>query len=82
MSQTEPSRAELARVPALVLYIVEFHTQPYTSLLYIAVLEHNLLSKFRLVSSMVYIKFQIVCMQEREELRAFEREKRCQEREK
>jgi hypothetical protein len=30
---------------------------------------------------MVYLKFQIVCMQEREELRAFKREKRCQERE-
>jgi hypothetical protein len=53
-----------------VPYIAEFHTQPYTSLLYIAFLEHNLLSKFRLVSSMVYFKFQIVFMQEREELRA------------
>jgi hypothetical protein len=31
---------------------------------------------------MVYLKFQIECMREREELRAFEREKRCQEREK
>jgi hypothetical protein len=30
---------------------------------------------------MVYLKIQIVCMQEREELRALEREKRCQERE-
>jgi hypothetical protein len=38
--------------------------------------------KFRLISSMVYLKFQIVCMQEREELRDLEREKMCQEREK
>jgi hypothetical protein len=33
--------------------------------------------KFRLVSSMDYLKFQIVCMREREELRAL---KSCQER--
>jgi hypothetical protein len=62
-----------------VMYIAEFHTQPYTSLLYIAFLEHNLLSKFRLVSSMIYLKFQIVCMQGKRELKAL---KSCQEREK
>jgi hypothetical protein len=59
-----------------VTYIAKFHTRTYTSLLYTAFLEHNLLSKFRLVSSMVYLKFQIVCMQEREELRALKREKK------
>jgi putative cell wall-binding protein len=35
--------------------------------------------KFRLVSSMIYLKFQIVCMQKRGELRAL---KSCQERKK
>jgi hypothetical protein len=62
-----------------VPYIAEFHTQPYTSLLYIAFLEQTYFQRFFLVSSMVYLKFQIVCMRERGELRAL---KSCQEREK
>jgi hypothetical protein len=34
-----------------VPYIAEFHTQPYTSLLYITFLEHNLHARMRGVES-------------------------------
>jgi hypothetical protein len=54
----------LTRLTSKVLYIAKFHTQTIISFLCIIFLEHNLCSKFRLVSSMDLIKFQIVFMQE------------------
>jgi hypothetical protein len=57
-----------------VLYIAEFHIQTFISLLNIVFLEHNLFLKFRLVSSIVLFKIQIVFMQERYGLRALKRE--------